>query len=90
MYLEPKKEAKQVVRKAKHEEWIKFGDSLQNDFVETKGTSGVRIRATMKESHEAGQVCGENGQVICEGDEVRMRWSTLPRCSRLMMSCSKG
>ena len=28
MYLEAKKKAKQVVRKAKNEEWIKFGESL--------------------------------------------------------------
>ena len=28
----------------------------------------------MKWSHEAGRVCDENGQVICEEDQVRGRW----------------
>ena len=28
----------------------------------------------MKGSHEAGRVCDENGQVICEEDQVRGRW----------------
>ena len=33
MYLEAKEEAKQVVRKAKTEEWIKFGESIPIDFI---------------------------------------------------------
>ena len=36
MYLEAKKEAKQVVRKAKNEEWIMFGESLPIDFVKNQ------------------------------------------------------
>ena len=74
MYLEAKKEAKQVVRKAKNEEWIKFGESLQVDFVKNQRNLWGKIRGTVKGSHEAGRVCDENGQVICEEDQVRGRW----------------
>ena len=74
MYLEAKKGAKQVVRKAKNEEWIKFGESLQVDFVKNQRNFWGKIRATVKGSHEAGRVCDENGQVICEEDQVRGRW----------------
>ena len=74
MHLEAKKEAKQVVRKAKNEEWIKFGESLQIDFVKNQRNVWGKIRATVKGSHEAGRVCDENGQVICEEDQVRGRW----------------
>ena len=74
MYLEAKKEAKKVVRKAKNEEWIKFGESLQVDFVKNQRNFWGKIRGTVKGSHEAGRVCDENGQVICEEDQVRGRW----------------
>ena len=73
MYLEAKKEAKQVARKAKNEEWIKFGESLQVDFVKNQRNFWGKIRGTVKGSHEAGRVCDENGQVICEEDQVRGR-----------------
>ena len=91
MYLEAKKEAKQVVRKAKNEEWIEFGESLQVDFVKNQRNFWGKIRGTVKGSHEAGRVCDENGQVICEEDQVRGRWKEyLPHCSRPMVRCSKG
>ena len=73
MYLEAKKEAKQVARKAKNKEWIKFGESLQVDFAKNQ-KYWRKIGATVKGSHEAGRVCDENGQVICEEDQVRRRW----------------
>ena len=51
MYLEAKKETKQVVRKATIEEWIKFGESLQNDFVKNQRNFWGKIRATLKGSY---------------------------------------
>ena len=74
MYLEAKKEAKEVVRKAKNEERIKFSKTLQSDFVKNQRDFWGKIRATVKGSHEAGRVCDENGQVICEEDQVKGRW----------------
>ena len=56
MYLEAKKAAKQVVRKAKNEEWIKFGESPQIDFVKNQRNFWAKIRATVKGSHEAGSM----------------------------------
>ena len=43
----------------------------------------------MKGSHKAGQVCGENGQVICEEDQVRVRWKEYFARTRLKM-CQHG
>ena len=62
------------MRKAKNEEWIKFGESLQVDFVKNQRNFWGKISGTVKGSHEAGRVCDENGQVICEEDQVRGRW----------------
>ena len=73
VYLEVKK-ARQVARKAKNDEWIKLGESLQHDFVKNQRNFWKKIRITMKGSHEEGRVCAENGQVICGEEEVRERW----------------
>ena len=74
MYNEAKKEARQVARKAKNDEWIQLGESLQHDFAKNQRKFWGKIRATVKGSHEVGRVCDENGQVICEEDKVRGRW----------------
>ena len=63
----------------KNEEWIRCG-SLRN-----KKNFWERIRATVKGSHKEGQVCGENGQVICEEDQVRVRWKEYFARTRLEM-----
>ena len=39
----------------------------------TNATSGGG-RTAVKGSHEVGKVCDENGQVICEEEEIRERW----------------
>ena len=36
MYNEAKKEARQVARKAKNDEWIQLGESLQHDFAKNQ------------------------------------------------------
>lgn len=42
MYDEAKKEARQVAREAKNDEWIKLDESLQHDFVKNLRMFGGR------------------------------------------------
>ena len=74
MYIVAKKEARQVARKAKNDEWIQLGESLQHDFAKNQRNFWGKIRATVKGNHEVGRVCDENGQVICEEEKVKVRW----------------
>ena len=50
-YLRAKRDLKDAVRKAKNEEWIKLGDSLQ-----------ARVRMSVKGRPEVGRICDDNGQ----------------------------
>ena len=74
VYLGAKREARQVVRKAKNDEWIRMGECLQQDFVKSQRSFWRKIRTATKGSDEVGRVCDENGQVLCEEDEVRASW----------------
>ena len=74
MYLGAKREARQVVRNAKYDEWIRMGECLQQDFVKNQRSFWRKIRTATKGSDKVGRVCDENGQVLCEEDEVRARW----------------
>ena len=73
-YLRAKREARDAVRKAKNEEWVKLGESLQNDFSQNQRSFWARVRTSVKGRPEVGRVCDNNGQVICEEGEVRKRW----------------
>ena len=63
MYLEAKKEAKQVVRKARNEEWIKVGESLQIDFVNNQRNFWRMIKATVKGSLQQGEYVMRMGRL---------------------------
>ncbi len=74
VYLGAKREARQVVRKAKNDEWIRMGECLQQYFVKNQKSFWRKIRTATKGSDEVGRVCDENGQVLFKENEVRGRW----------------
>ena len=73
-YLRSKREARYAVRKANNEEWVKLGESLQNDFSQNQRRFWARVRRSVKGRPEVGRVCDNDGQVICVEEKVRKRW----------------
>ena len=73
--LEAKKEAKRVVRRARNEEWVELGRSLQDDFQKNQKRFWSRVR-THSESRAdvAGKICDESGQVIVDNEGICKRW----------------
>ncbi len=53
-YLRAKREARDAVRKAKNEEWVNLGKSLQNDFSQNQRRFWARVRMSVKGRPEVG------------------------------------
>ena len=62
-YLILKRAAGHEVRKAKNDEWRKLGESLQGDYVNNQRKFWASIRSK-------GRICDNNGQVLCDEEEV--------------------
>ena len=56
------------VRNVKHDEWKKFGETLQEDFQHNQKKFWAKIRGKRKGNNEVERV---SGQVLCEKEEVR-------------------
>ena len=52
-----------IVRNAKHDEWKKFGETLQEEFQHNQKRFWAKTRGKRV-----------SGQVLCEEEEVRKRW----------------
>ena len=61
-YLRAKREARDAVRNAKNEEWIKLGESLQNDFSQNQRRFWARVRTSVKGRPEVGRICARKHQ----------------------------
>ena len=58
----------------KNDDWRKLGESLQGDYIHNQKRFWASIRSTVKCNREMERICDDNGQVLCEEEEVRMRW----------------
>ena len=59
-YLKAKREARDAVRKAKNEEWVKLGRFW------------AKVKSRMKGRSEVGKLCDVHGQVKCDEEEARV------------------
>ena len=73
-YLSTKRGVRDAVRKAKNEEWVKLGESLQADFSQNQRRFWARVRMSVKGNPGVGRVYGDDSHLICEEGEVRKRW----------------
>ena len=72
-YLKLKRAAGHEVRKAKNAEWRELGETLQGNYVNNQRKFWASIRSTVKGGQDVGKICDNNGQVLCDEDEVRAR-----------------
>lgn len=74
-YKEKRSRARRVIREAKREADVRWGERLSRDVQENGKMLWKEVKRLKKEgSGSERRVKGENGQVIEEEKEVRMRW----------------
>ena len=73
-YKQAKKEAREVVRRAKDNEWMELGRSLQQDYQKKQRVFWQRLQLNTRGSQEVERVCDEDGHIIGDPEKALKRW----------------
>ena len=74
MYNKAKLEAKNAVRRAKNEEWVKLGRELEKDASRNQQKFWAKVNGSRRTKEGVTHVYDKNGKVLSEGEEVVKRW----------------
>ena len=62
------------MRRAKDNEWMEVGRSLQQDYQKNQRVFWQRVRLSTRSSQKMGRVCDEDGHIIGDPEEAWKRW----------------